>query len=106
MSSWVYLTLSVNGALYTVNAFKPTKRSRLLFGWSFFASWITIELAWAHLIIQVLATVLFARAGAFKRTPGRIGLGITLASWAGLVTLVRESLAARSQIAAALAEAD
>jgi acetyl esterase/lipase len=106
MSSWVYLTLSINGLAYTVNAFKPAKRNRAVFLWSFFASWITIELAWFHLIFQVLMTVVFARAGAFRRTPGRIGLGIALLSWAGLAQLVRESLAARQQIADALQETD
>lgn len=100
--SWVYLTLSINGALYTVNAFVPTRKNKVLFVPSFFASWITIELAWLHLIWQVLLTLVFARLGALRHKPGKVGLAVSVASWAGLVVLVRRSLAARHEIRAAL----
>ena len=68
---WAYLVVSINGAAYTLNALRPVRRSRLLFGWSFFASWVTIELAPFHLIWQVLATAVFARKGALRTTAGR-----------------------------------
>ena len=99
---WVYLAVSINGATYTVNAFRPARRSRVLFGWSFFASWLTTELAPFHLVWQVLATGWFARRGALRTAPGRIGLAISIASWVGLIVSIRQSLGARHEIREAL----
>ncbi len=99
---WVYLAVSVNGALYTLTAFRPPRRSRVLFLWSFFASWITIEAAPYHLLVQVVATGLFGSRGALRTRPGRLGLAITLASWTGLAISIRRSFAARAQIRDAL----
>ncbi|MDH3706338.1 MAG: hypothetical protein OES57_09740, partial [Acidimicrobiia bacterium] len=82
---WAYLVVSINGAAYTLNAYRPTRNNRVLFGWSFFASWVTIELAPLHLLWQVVATAFFAWKGALKTAPGRLGLAITIASWVGLL---------------------
>ena len=98
---WAYLVVSINGAAYTLNAYKPSRR-RALFGWSFFASWITIELAPLHLIWQVVATFFFAKRGALRTTPGKVGLGLTVASWVGLAATIRQSYAARSEIREAM----
>lgn len=105
-AGWVYLAVSLNGAAYTLTAFRPARRNRLLFGWSFFASWITIELAPFHLVWQIIATALFASRGAFRTRAGRIGLGLTLTSWVGLAVSIRKSLAARNEIRDALRELD
>jgi acetyl esterase/lipase len=101
---WVYLAVSINGAAYTLTAFRPPRRSRALYGWSFFASWVTIELAPFHLLWQVVATALFASRGALRTRPGKVGLAITLASWAGLAVSIRKSYAARHEIRDALRE--
>jgi acetyl esterase/lipase len=101
---WVFLAVSINGAAYTLNAYMPVKRNPLLFGWSFFASWITIELAWAHLVIQVVATALFARKGVLRTKPGKFALALNLASWAGLGFLVWRALGARAEIRSAFAD--
>ncbi len=98
---WVYLAVSINGAMYTVNAYVPVKRNPLLFGWSFFASWITIELAWVHLVWQVALTVAFARRGALRTRPGKVALAVNLVSWAGLAALVWRSIGARNEVRAA-----
>ncbi len=102
MIGWAYLVVSVNGAAYTLNAWRPTRRNPLLWTWGFFASWLTIELAPFHLIWQIVATALFVRKGALKTTQGKVGLAITVASWVGLVMSVRESWAARAEIKDAL----
>jgi acetyl esterase/lipase len=101
---WAYLLVSINGAAYTLNAYRPARSNRWLFAWSFFASWITIELAPFHLIWQVVATALFASRGALRTRPGRIGLAITVASWVGLAATIRQSFAARHEIREALRE--
>jgi len=98
---WIYLLVSINGATYTLNAYKPS-RHPLLSGWSFFASWITIELAPYHLIWQVIATTFFVWRGALRTKPGRLGLAITMASWVGLALSIRQSLASRHEIRDAL----
>ncbi|MEZ5238722.1 MAG: alpha/beta hydrolase [Microthrixaceae bacterium] len=100
---WVCLAVSVNGAIYTVNALRPARRSRYLLGWSFFASWITIELAPFQIIWQALATGWFIRRGALRSTPGRLGVAITAVSLGGLVATVRQSFATRHQVREALA---
>lgn len=99
-----YLLVSINGALYTVNAFFPAKKNRILFVPSFFAAWITIELAWVHLFWQMALTAVFVRKGALKGKAGWLGLGITLSSWLGLAIAVKQSLGTRQEIKAALRE--
>ena len=98
---WAFLAVSINGAAYTLTAYRPA-RGRALFGWSFFASWITIELAPFHLIWQVIASAFFVKRGALRTTPGRLGMLITLGSWVGLALAIRQSLASRHEIREAL----
>lgn len=100
----MYLAVSINGAAYTLNAYRPARKNRVLFGWSFLASWITIELAPFHLLWQVVATAFFARTGALRTKPGQLGLAVTLASWAGLALAIRQSYAARHEIRESLRE--
>lgn len=94
--------MSVNNALYTLNAFRPSNRSRLLFGWSFFASWITIELAPFILLVEVAVGTWFVRKGALRTRPGRIGMVLTLGTFAGMAATIRQSYAARHEIRQAL----
>src|SRR4051794_24860312 len=98
---WVYLGVSINGALYTVNAYVPVRRNVVLFGWSFLASWVTIEFAWLHLVWQVAVSALFLRRGVLRTTPGKVALGVNLGSWIGLGLLIRRSLGARQEVRAA-----
>jgi acetyl esterase/lipase len=97
-----YLVLSINGAAYTVNAFRPIRHNRFLFVPSFFAGWITIELAWLHLLIQMVMTAWFARKGALRSRTGKLGLLITLTSWIGLLVAVKQSLGSRAEVKAVL----
>jgi acetyl esterase/lipase len=103
---WVYLAVSVNGALYTVNAYLPVKRNPLLFGWSFFASWITIELAWVHLVWQIAVSAYFARRGALRSPKGKLALALNLFSVVGLGLVIWRSLGARHEVRAAFAHLD
>jgi acetyl esterase/lipase len=89
--SLLFLLASIWGAAYTLNALRPVRRNRMLFGPSFFASWFTIELAGHHLLWQVAATVFFIWAGALDHWTGWLGLGITLLSWTGMLFLILQS---------------
>jgi acetyl esterase/lipase len=86
--SWAFLAVTCVGAWFTFNAWLPA-RSRSVFGVpSFFAGWLTSELAGHHFAWQVGATVFFVWMGALQAWPGWLGLGITLASWLALLALV------------------
>ena len=81
--AWTYFGLSVFGALLVLNAFRPL-RAGVVVVQSFFAGWYTAEMPVWHIVWQAAATVVFAFGGAFRSWPGWIGLGLSLASWAGL----------------------
>jgi acetyl esterase/lipase len=92
--AWAYLAVSVLGALFVVNAFRPV-RHELLVVPSFFAGWYTGEMPVWHIVWQAAATVGFALAGALGYWPGWVGLAVNLLAWTGLVVLVRSSVRAR-----------
>lgn len=85
--SWLFLFVCVIGFLFTVNAFLPSSH-RLVLVPSFFASWLTIELAGHHIVWQALATAFFVGMGALDGWPGWVALGFIAASWVGLWILV------------------
>jgi acetyl esterase/lipase len=92
--SWVYLGVSVVGALLVLNAFRPL-RHQLLVVPSFFAGWYTGEMPVWHIVWQVGATVAFALEGALDAWPGWVALGVNAAAWTGLVVHARVSIGAR-----------
>jgi acetyl esterase/lipase len=98
----VFLAISLNGALYAINALRPVQlRNRWLAFPSFFVSWLTIELAWLQLLAQVAATVFFTRRGALRSARGRMAFGINLLSMVGTAALVWQSLGVRQEVRAA-----
>ena len=86
---WAYLGVSLFGALFVLNAFGPRKH-RFLMVPSFFASWLTIELAGHHIAWQAAASAVFIWFGALDTAPGWIALGITVLQWLGLFVLIVE----------------
>ncbi len=100
---WVFLVVSFVGAAFTVNAFRPAARWQLLAP-SFFAGWLTNELAPFHLVWQVLGTLLFVRWGALDAWAGWLGLAITMASWGGLLYLILVARRASTAMEDALVE--
>ncbi len=98
--SWAYLAVSLLGAAFVVNAFRPF-RNAILAVPSFFAGWYTGELPVWHIVWQAAATVAFGLAGAFGHWPGWVGLGVALVSWAGLGVLHFAGQGARGALARA-----
>lgn len=90
--SWVFLALSIWCAAFTWVSYHPPRKPALVMVVGFFASWLTTEAAPIHLILQVGGTIVFAYYGAFEYWPAWVALAICIASWAGLVTSIRESL--------------
>jgi acetyl esterase/lipase len=85
--SWLFLALSLSGAWFTFNVYRPRYANRHLAVLSFFAGWLTTELALHHIAWQALATAGFVWAGALRGWPGIAGLAVTVVSWMGLVRI-------------------
>ncbi|MBW2282294.1 MAG: alpha/beta hydrolase [Deltaproteobacteria bacterium] len=81
---WLYLLLSALGAAFTVNVWRPNASHPVLSTVSWLAGWLTGELALHAIAFQVVVTGVFAVFGAFEDGAGRLGLAVSVASWAGL----------------------
>jgi acetyl esterase/lipase len=102
--AWLFLAVSILGAVFTLNAFVPVRRIPALFVPSFFGSWLTAELALHHIVWQAIATLLFVELGALSHWAGVLGMGITIASWLGLLILFRDGHNTRHTFDDALAD--
>jgi acetyl esterase/lipase len=81
---WLFLLVTIIGAWSTYNAYRPIFAPSRLAAVSFFAGWLTTEMAIHHIAWQALFTLGFIWAGALRAWPGKLGLMITLVSWVGL----------------------
>jgi len=78
---WLFLTVALVGAWLTYNTYRPVFTRPRLSVVSFFAGWLTGELALHHILWQAAATALFIWAGALHSWPGVLGLCISVCSW-------------------------
>ena len=101
---WLFLLVSLVGAGFTYNAHRPRYAPAVVSGISFFAGWLTSELALHHVAWQALMTVGFVCLGALRTGPGLAGLAVTLGSWVGLAALFWHGRDAEHAIEAALAD--
>ena len=89
-----FLKMAVVGGLNTANARQPLTRNDRLGPLCFFPGWLTSELPLHTIGWQALATLDYARKGAFKSKAGVLGLGLSAASWFALLRIYRQSLGA------------
>jgi acetyl esterase/lipase len=99
---WTLLVLASLGLVHALNALWPTRRNRLVFGPSFFGSWLTIELAWHHLVIGLVILLVTVANGALDTAAGVVGAVVMVVAelvlvWIGITTrqtrvLVRDAL--------------
>ncbi len=101
---WLFLALSVWGGLFTAAARYPAKKNKILFVPTFFMSWLTIELAAHHLVLQMFTVGLFVWGGALDAWPGWVALGICLVSWVALIGMVLQGRASALTMREALAD--
>ena len=90
--SWALLILGGWCALHALNAWRPVRRNRVLYLWSFFASWLTIEGAPLWLVAEAVAAGLLVWGGALGAPAGWVGLVLLVGSWLyqlGLILQVR-----------------
>src|SRR5262245_33717891 len=103
LAAVAFLALSALFLLGTLNSFWPIRRNRILYGPSFFASWLTNELAPFYLAVMVLLTAAFVVWGdVLDRVVGWIGLAFMAVSWVLLWVIHRGGLKAGPVVVAAL----
>jgi len=84
MSSWIFLAAALLGAGLTASSWARLRHLHVLTVPYFLGAWLTGELALQHIAWQALATLVFAAFGALDAWPGRVGLGLSFASWGAL----------------------
>ena len=102
--SWLYLFASVLALLNSLNAHRPRYRPSVVAAVSFFAGWLTTELALHHLALQMIIAGGFVLAGALSAWPGQLALGLSIVSWVLLFLLHRRAGDARGVLERALDE--
>ena len=83
--SWWFLIFAVWCALFTALALWPPRQPGFLTPLTFFASWLTSELAVWHLVWQLVVAIVFVSLGALGDWPGWVGLVVIVSSGVGLV---------------------
>ncbi len=79
--SWALLIVGCWCALHALNAWRPVRHNRVLYVWSFFASWLTIEAAPEWLVVEAVVAGLLVRGGALTAPVGWVGLVLLVGSW-------------------------
>jgi acetyl esterase/lipase len=100
--AWLFLGAALVGAWFTINGLWPMKSGARRSVLSFFAGWLTTELALHHLAWQALATVIFVWAGALDAWPGWLALAVTVVSWTGLAWCYQRARGAEAEVERAL----
>jgi acetyl esterase/lipase len=102
---WLFLVVSLVGAWFTYNTYRPIHWPATAAAVSFFAGWLTSELALHHVAWQIAFTAAFVWAGALGAWPGRLGLAITVVSWAALMRCYFRAREAEVAVDGALVQA-
>jgi acetyl esterase/lipase len=98
-----FLALSATAAALTANALRP-QRNRALMVPSFFASWLTAELAPHNLAATVAGTTAHIARRGIRTKRDVAALALSAASAAGLARIISESRRARDDLERALGE--
>jgi acetyl esterase/lipase len=99
-----FLAASAIGATRTLNAWHPLSRTGRASVLAFPSGLTVSELPLHSLAWQAVATAGFVSAGGLRSRPGRLGMALTAASWAGLVGLDRVASQADDVLETALVE--
>jgi acetyl esterase/lipase len=103
-----FLRLSALGAALTVNGLAPVPSAYPLAIPSFFAGWLTTELAAQNLAITALGTALFVETkhlrGSELTGRDKVALGLNAASAVGLAALLAQGLRVRGIVERALSD--
>lgn len=97
----VLLALSLAGLVLVANALWPLRWDPLSVP-SFFAGWLTGELAFQHIVWQAALVAGLGVAGAFSGWAGWVGLGVAVVDWAALGYLGFQGVSSASTMHQAL----
>jgi acetyl esterase/lipase len=104
-----FVRLAALGAALTANGLRPIPRTNPLAIPSFFAGWLTSELAVQNLAITAVTTASYVGAHRVRRRPldasDRLAIGLNAASAAGLGVLIAQGLRVQGIVEDALSEA-
>jgi acetyl esterase/lipase len=84
---WLLLACSILGVVHAVNGLHPSRPNLIVFGWSFFASWMTIELVWHHLVVGLVISGICISGGALHTAPGIAGTALMVVAEALLLQI-------------------
>ena len=79
MSGWILLALAIIGVVLTVNAARPSRSPFWLMP-SWVGVFITTDLVFHHIVLQVIVVGLFGWLGALATLPGKIAVILMVAS--------------------------
>lgn len=99
--SWALLSLGILEALLGLNAHRPLRSPTWLSIFSFFAGWLTSELAVWHLVVAIPVAAGLS-VGGVDELPGQVGLGLTVFGFALLLLSIRRAHGAAGAMRAAL----
>jgi hypothetical protein len=86
MAGWLFLIVMLTGALVVLNAARPSVGpSSLVPSW--FLAFLTTDLAFHHIALQLLVAAGFIWAGALESLPGKLALAVLVVSSAWIVIL-------------------
>ena len=97
--SWLLLVFAAWCGLYLVNALRPVRRNRVLFVFSFFSSWLTIEGSPVWMALEILVAAVLVALGALDRVAGWVGLVILALAWIGQAALLVQARGASAAAA-------
>ncbi len=97
--SKAFLISTIVFTVLTLNALRPLPETT-----SFFASWLTMELAPHHLVVNVILLIVFAATGAIEGTAGLVGLVLEAVIITGLVAMIVQAHRVRAITENALTE--
>jgi hypothetical protein len=92
-AGWLLLFLGVGGVAFSFNALRPRLAPAPIAVASFFAGWLTAELALHVLAFQAFALAFLCWHGALATWAGRIGAVLSCTSIVLLLVSLRQSLA-------------
>jgi acetyl esterase/lipase len=85
--AWLLLLYGLWALASAVNALAPRRGPLLVFVWSFFSSWMIIELVWHHLVIGLAIVAALVAGGALEHPVGVAGLVASVVAFALLAAI-------------------
>lgn len=105
MAGWLFLIVVLAGALLALNATRPSTGPYSLVP-SWFVAFLTTDLAFHHIGLQLIVAAGFVWAGALETLPGKLALGVLLVSSVWMVILWLPNLRAASAVGTVAAQFD